>query len=53
MLRLGCKTPEIVKELNDLMESFEKSLDLRDPDDREWWKGSTLGDSAGWNVQKV
>lgn len=50
---LGARHPEIVKELNDLMESFEKSLDLKDADDREWWKGSTLGDAAGWNVQKV
>ena len=50
---LGARHPDVVKELNDLMEKFEKSLNLAEADDREWWKGSTLGDSAGWNVQKV
>lgn len=50
---LGARHPDIVNELNDLMEKFESSLNLQDADDREWWKGSTLGDTAGWNVQKV
>jgi hypothetical protein len=50
---LGARHPEVVKELNELMEKFEGSLNLQDADDREWWKGSTLGDAAGWNVQKV
>jgi hypothetical protein len=50
---LGARHPEVVKELNELMEKFEASLNLQDADDREWWKGSTLGDAAGWNVQKA
>lgn len=50
---LGARHPEIMQELNTLMENFESSLNLKDTDDREWWKGSTLGDSAGWNVQEL
>ena len=50
---LGARHPDIVKELQKLMEDFESSLNLEDADDREWWKGSTLSDSAGWNIQKV
>lgn len=48
---LSARHPSIVKELVQVMDDFVTSLDLDNPDDREWWKGSTLGDSAGWNVQ--
>lgn len=49
---LAARNPEVVSELTKLMEDFESSLNIQQPDDREWWKGSTLNESAGWTVQK-
>ena len=49
---LSARHPDIVLELSKLMEDCESSLDIQRPDDREWWKGSTLNESAGWTVQK-
>jgi hypothetical protein len=49
---LSARNPEVVKELTTLIQEFVSSLGIEQPDDREWWKGSTMNDTAGWNVQK-
>ena len=50
---LSHREPKVVSELQQLMEEFEKNLNLSEGDSREWWKGSTLGGTAGWNVQST
>ena len=50
---LAALNPSILKELSQLMEEFSNSLNLDNPDDREWWKGTTLNNSTGWNTQNV
>lgn len=48
---LAARHPAVVLELKKLMDEFELSLNIQQPDDREWWRGSTLNESAGWTVQ--
>jgi len=50
---LSSLNPLVLEELSTLMEEFSMSLNLENPDDREWWKGSTHGDAAGWNTQSA
>lgn len=49
---LSARHPDTVKELSSLIESFHSSLGISDADDREWWRGSTEGKDAGWNLQR-